>query len=214
MLQLNGGPLGGTASFQRLTTEMRAYSTIATFGHGIGPEPMALVAGPVSASRRAVRRPGSVLRLAGVLAGRRSVRRTRCAATRSSRSRRMGICRTPISSRRNEARSAMRIYTSTVELGLRVSQQLYLEQLLRRRKSVGAAARLRSDAAVPRCRIRCGARHSARSVGRRSRIWIRPGGCARAARIPSGRFISSSVRSSNSRSFSCVPCFARRRSRS
>jgi outer membrane protein insertion porin family len=44
-LQLNGGPLGGTASFQRLTTEMRSYSTIATFGKGIGPEPMALVIG-------------------------------------------------------------------------------------------------------------------------------------------------------------------------
>jgi outer membrane protein insertion porin family len=44
-LQLNGGPLGGTASFQRLTTEMRSYSTLATFGHALGPEPLALVAG-------------------------------------------------------------------------------------------------------------------------------------------------------------------------
>ena len=44
-LQLNGGPLGGTASFQRLTTEMRSYSTLATFGKGLGPEPMALVLG-------------------------------------------------------------------------------------------------------------------------------------------------------------------------
>ena len=44
-LQLNGGPLGGSASFQRVTTEARSYSTLATFGSGIGPEPMALVFG-------------------------------------------------------------------------------------------------------------------------------------------------------------------------
>lgn len=43
--QFNGGPLGGTAAFQRLTTEMRAYSTLATIGKAIGPEPMALVLG-------------------------------------------------------------------------------------------------------------------------------------------------------------------------
>ena len=37
------GPLGGTASFQRMTTEMRSYSTLATFGKSLGPEPLALV---------------------------------------------------------------------------------------------------------------------------------------------------------------------------
>ncbi len=44
-LQLNGGPLGGTAKYSRLTTEMRGYSTLATFGSALGPEPMALVFG-------------------------------------------------------------------------------------------------------------------------------------------------------------------------
>src|SRR6185295_9107881 len=44
-LQVNGGILGGSASFRRLTTEMRSYSTLATFGKGIGPEPLALVLG-------------------------------------------------------------------------------------------------------------------------------------------------------------------------
>jgi outer membrane protein insertion porin family len=32
--QLNGGPLGGSASFQRYTTEFKAYTTLATFGGG------------------------------------------------------------------------------------------------------------------------------------------------------------------------------------
>ena len=33
-LQLNGGPLGGTAIVPALTTEMRSYATLATFGEG------------------------------------------------------------------------------------------------------------------------------------------------------------------------------------
>ena len=74
VLQLNGGPLGGTASFQRLTTEMRSYSTIATFGHGIGPEPMALVAGLSARAGALFGEPRAVLRISGVLVGRRSVR--------------------------------------------------------------------------------------------------------------------------------------------
>lgn len=44
-LQLNGGPLGGTAQYSRLTTEMRGYAQIAQFGRALGPEPMTLVFG-------------------------------------------------------------------------------------------------------------------------------------------------------------------------
>jgi len=44
-LQLNGGPLGGTAKYSRLTTEMRGYTQLATFGSALGPEPMTLVFG-------------------------------------------------------------------------------------------------------------------------------------------------------------------------
>jgi outer membrane protein insertion porin family len=44
-LQLNGGPLGGTAQYSRLTTEMRGYTQLATFGSALGPEPMTLVFG-------------------------------------------------------------------------------------------------------------------------------------------------------------------------
>lgn len=44
-LQLNGGPLGGTAQYSRLTAEMRGYTQLATFGSALGPEPMTLVFG-------------------------------------------------------------------------------------------------------------------------------------------------------------------------
>jgi outer membrane protein insertion porin family len=44
--QFNGGPLGGSASFQRYTAEMRTYATLASFGEGaIGSAPIKIVAG-------------------------------------------------------------------------------------------------------------------------------------------------------------------------
>ncbi len=43
--QFNGGPLGGTASFQRYTNEFRAYTTLASFGSGRSGEKPTLVAG-------------------------------------------------------------------------------------------------------------------------------------------------------------------------
>jgi len=44
--QFNGGPLGGTAAFQRYTTELRSYVPIGSIGGGgLGSEPMAIVLG-------------------------------------------------------------------------------------------------------------------------------------------------------------------------
>ncbi|HEU4642390.1 MAG TPA: outer membrane protein assembly factor BamA [Gemmatimonadaceae bacterium] len=44
--QFNGGPLGGTSSFQRYTTELRNYSTLAAFGGDQpGSQPLKLVFG-------------------------------------------------------------------------------------------------------------------------------------------------------------------------
>src|SRR5207248_5893376 len=44
--QFNGGPLGGSASFQRYTAEMRSYATLASFGgSALGSSPVKLVAG-------------------------------------------------------------------------------------------------------------------------------------------------------------------------
>ncbi len=45
-VDLDGGPLGGKAAYQRLTTEVRGYSTLAQLGSsGLGSEPIKLVAG-------------------------------------------------------------------------------------------------------------------------------------------------------------------------
>ncbi|HEU4995861.1 MAG TPA: outer membrane protein assembly factor BamA [Gemmatimonadaceae bacterium] len=42
----NGGPLGGTAAYQRYTGELRGYATLATFGGGNpGSQPLKIVAG-------------------------------------------------------------------------------------------------------------------------------------------------------------------------
>ena len=44
--QFNGGPLGGSASFQRYTTEFKTFTTLASFGGGKpGSSPIKLVAG-------------------------------------------------------------------------------------------------------------------------------------------------------------------------
>ncbi len=44
--QFNGGPLGGTAAFQRYTTELRSYAPIGRFGGSVlGGEPMMVVVG-------------------------------------------------------------------------------------------------------------------------------------------------------------------------
>ncbi|HEY2376178.1 MAG TPA: outer membrane protein assembly factor BamA [Gemmatimonadaceae bacterium] len=44
--QFNGGPLGGSASFQRYTAEMRSYATLASLGGGdLGSSPIKLVFG-------------------------------------------------------------------------------------------------------------------------------------------------------------------------
>jgi len=44
--QFNGGPLGGTASFQRYTTELKSYAPVGTIGgSGLGSQPMTFVVG-------------------------------------------------------------------------------------------------------------------------------------------------------------------------
>lgn len=45
--QFNGGPLGGTAAFQRYTTELKSYVPIGAIGGGnaLGSEPMAIIIG-------------------------------------------------------------------------------------------------------------------------------------------------------------------------
>jgi outer membrane protein insertion porin family len=57
--QFNGGPLGGTAAFQRYTTELRSYVPIGTLGSGgLGSEPMAIVLGLSARSGALFGNPG------------------------------------------------------------------------------------------------------------------------------------------------------------
>ena len=57
--QFNGGPLGGTAAFQRYTTELRSYVPIGQIGGGgLGSEPMAIVLGLTAKSGAVFGNPG------------------------------------------------------------------------------------------------------------------------------------------------------------
>jgi outer membrane protein insertion porin family len=58
--QFNGGPLGGTASFQRYTTELRSYVPIGAIGGSstLGSEPMAIVLGLSTRSGMVFGNPG------------------------------------------------------------------------------------------------------------------------------------------------------------
>lgn len=125
-LQLNGGPLGGTASFQRLTTEMRGYSTIATFGHAIGPEPLALVVGLSARAGALFGNPGPFFvsqsfSLGGVQYGNPLRGYKEFSITPRGY--------LPNADQFQAQRSSFgnAYYTSTAELGLRVNSQLYLD---------------------------------------------------------------------------------------
>lgn len=125
-LQLNGGPLGGTSSFQRLTTEMRSYSTLATFGKGIGPEPMAMVLGLSARAGALFGDPGpffvsQAFSLGGVQYGNPLRGYEEFSITPNGY--------LPNADQFQAQRSSFgnAYYTSTVELGLRVNQQMYLD---------------------------------------------------------------------------------------
>jgi outer membrane protein insertion porin family len=124
-LQLNGGPLGGTAKYTRLTTEMRGHTQIATFGSALGPEPMALVfslgakagalfgdAGPFFVSQ--------AFSMGGVQYGE-SLR----GYEEFSITPRGFVSADQFNAQRNSFGNAF--YKSTAELGLRVNQQLYVD---------------------------------------------------------------------------------------
>ncbi len=49
-MDFSGGPLGGTVNFQRITTEMRSYTQLATFGGGNGGQPITLTMGMTARS--------------------------------------------------------------------------------------------------------------------------------------------------------------------
>ncbi len=211
----NGGPLGGTASFQRLTTEMRSYSTLATFGSALGPEPMALVFGSVGAGWRAVRRPGAVLCVAGhSRSARRAVRQSAAWLRRVLQLRRKATSsQRRASSRRNGAPSGMRIIPAPSSLACGLASSCISTRSMTR----ATCGNVLGTSIRPGCSVVPDlVRHSSHRSGP---LGVDLGYGFRSHRrdwgikIPSGRFTSSLARSSN-RSLSWVPFLARRRSRS
>jgi outer membrane protein insertion porin family len=123
--QFNGGPLGGTAAFQRVTTEMRAYSTLTTFGKGIGPEPMALVLGLSARAGAVFGDPGPFFvsqsfSLGGVQYGNPLRGYPEFSITPT------GYLPDADQFQAQRTSFGNAFFTTTLEMGLRVNQQLYL----------------------------------------------------------------------------------------
>jgi outer membrane protein insertion porin family len=126
-LQLNGGPLGGTASFQRLTAEMRSYSTLATLGgEAPGSQPMALVFGLTARGGAVFGDPGpffvsQAFSMGGVQFGEPLRGYDEFSITPRGY--------VPDASQFQATRGAFgnAFFSSTVELGLRLNQQLYMD---------------------------------------------------------------------------------------
>jgi outer membrane protein insertion porin family len=125
-LQFNGGPLGGTAKYTRLTTEMRGYTELATFGKGLGPEPMALVLGLSANAGALFGDPGpffvsQAFSMGGVQYGEPLRGYEEFSITPH------GFL--PNASQFQAQRTSFgnAFYRSTLELGLRVNQQLYVD---------------------------------------------------------------------------------------
>jgi outer membrane protein insertion porin family len=125
-LQLNGGPLGGTASFQRVTTEARSYSTLATFGKSLGPEPLALVFGLTARAGALFGNPGPFFvsqsfSMGGVQYGIPLRGYEEFSITPR------GFLPNADQFQAQRSSFGNAYYSSSAELGLRVNQQLYLD---------------------------------------------------------------------------------------
>lgn len=125
-LQFNGGPLGGTAKYSRLTTEMHGYTQIATFGSALGPEPMALVFGLGAKAGALFGDPGpffvsQAFSLGGVQYGESLRGYEEFSITPN------GFLPNADQFQAQRTSFGNAFYKSTAELGLRVNQQLYLD---------------------------------------------------------------------------------------
>ena len=125
-LQLNGGPLGGTAQYSRLTTEMRGYTQLATFGSALGPEPMTLVFGLGAKAGALFGDPGpffvsQAFSMGGVQYGESLRGYEEFSITPH------GFVPNVDQFNAQRASFGNAFFKSTAELGLRVSQQLYFD---------------------------------------------------------------------------------------
>lgn len=122
--QFNGGPLGGTASFQRYTSEFRAYTTLALFGDGRSGERPALIAGVSQKTGFVFGDPGpffssQAFALGGVQYGEMLRGYPEFSVTPSGFN--------PAAGNTNASRQSFgnAFFSATAEVGVRISSQLY-----------------------------------------------------------------------------------------
>lgn len=123
--QFNGGPLGGSASFQRYTNEFRAYTTLATFGDGRSGEKSALVAGVAQKAGFVFGNPGPFFSsqsfaLGGVQYGETLRGYPEFSITPAGFNPSAGSTNATLQSFGNA------FFTSTAEVGYRISSQFYV----------------------------------------------------------------------------------------
>jgi outer membrane protein insertion porin family len=124
--QFNGGPLGGTAAFQRYTGELRGYTTLATIGGGTpGSQPLKVVTGITTKMGAVFGDPGPFFvyqsfALGGVQYGEQLRGYEEFSISPNGYLGATGTTQAQTQS------FGTAFFTSSAELGLRVSQQLYL----------------------------------------------------------------------------------------
>jgi outer membrane protein insertion porin family len=124
--QVNGGPLGGTSTFQRLTTEMHAYTPIATLGKAMGAEPAQLVFGLTGRAGALFGDPGPFFvsqsfTMGGVQYGEPLRGYPEFSITP------LGYVPNVDQTQAQRASFGNAFFRTTAELGIRVSQQLYFD---------------------------------------------------------------------------------------
>jgi outer membrane protein insertion porin family len=122
--QFNGGPLGGTAAFQRYTGELRGYATLATFGGSTpGTQALKIIAGLTTKAGAIFGNPGPFIYQRFSVGGVQYGQQLRGYEEFSISPR--GVLATT-NTAASEQSFGNAFFTTSAELGLRVSQQLYL----------------------------------------------------------------------------------------
>ncbi len=125
-VDLNGGPLGGSASFERVTAETHGYQPLFTFGKGLTAQPMTLVLGLTARAGAVFGDPGPFFvsqsfTLGGVQYGEPLRGYEEFSITP------FGFVPNADQFQATRASFGNAFFRTTAELGLRVSQQLYLD---------------------------------------------------------------------------------------
>jgi outer membrane protein insertion porin family len=123
--QFNGGPLGGTAAYQRYLGELRGYATLATIGGGSpGSSPLKVVAGISTKAGALFGNPGPFFVYQQFALGVQYGEQLR-GYEEFSITPRGYLLGTGFTEAQQESFGSA-FFTSSAEVGLRVSQQLYL----------------------------------------------------------------------------------------